>query len=180
MSDAQVIGLAGSISSPSRSGALVADVLSRISASGVKTELIDLAKLSADGLLYRTKDAQVAAALERATNARVIVIGTPIYRASYTGQLKAFFDLLPRDALAGSIVGLIATGASSAHMLAVDHGLRPLVASLAGLSAARAIYATDPELGGYPTDPLPAELSEQLDALTAELVAYGSQSRATD
>jgi FMN reductase len=178
MTGATAIGLAGSISSPSRSGALVNAVLTRISATGISTELIDLAKLSADGLLYRTKDVEVAAALEKATAAAILVVGTPIYRASYTGQLKAFFDLLPRDALAGSIVGLIATGASPAHMLAVDHGLRPLVASLAGLSAARAIYATDPELGGYPNDPLSAEISEQLDALTAELVAYAHQSRA--
>lgn len=177
MSGISAIGLAGSISSPSRSGALVSDVLGRLQADGIEAELIDLAKLSADGLLYRTKDEGVAAALEKVTNARIIVVGTPVYRASYTGQLKAFFDLLPRDALAGSIVGLIATGASPAHMLAIDHGLRPLVASLAGLSAARAIYATDPELGGYPTDPLPSELSEQLDALAAELVAYAKQSR---
>jgi FMN reductase len=172
MSRTLAIGLAGSISSPSRSGALVNDVLGRLQSGDVETELIDLARLSADGLLYRTKDAGVAAALEKATSARILVLGTPIYRASYTGQLKAFFDLLPRDALAGSIVGLIATGASPAHMLAVDHGLRPLVASLAGLSAARAIYATDPELGGYPTEPLPEDLSLQIDALAVELLAY--------
>jgi FMN reductase len=174
VSGAMAIGLAGSISSPSRSGALVTDLLTRLRPGGAETELIDLAKLSADGLLYRTKDEEVAAALEKVTNARILVVGTPIYRASYTGQLKAFFDLLPRDALAGSIVGLIATGASPAHMLAVDHGLRPLVASLAGISAARAIYATDPELGGYPNDPLPSELDEQLDVLSAELLAYAS------
>jgi FMN reductase len=177
MSDATAIGLAGSISSPSRSGALVNDVLTRLAGRGLTTELIDLAKLSADGLLYRTKDSDVAAALEKATNARILVIGTPIYRASYTGQLKAFFDLLPRDALAGSISGLIATGASPAHLLAIDHGLRPLVASLAGLSAARAIYATDPELSAYPSDPLPPEIGEQLDALADELASYAQQSR---
>ncbi len=174
MSGAMAIGLAGSISSPSRSGALVSDLLNRLRAGGAETELIDLAKLSADGLLYRTKDEEVAAALEKATNARILVVGTPIYRASYTGQLKAFFDLLPRDALAGSIVGLIATGASPAHMLAVDHGLRPWWPVWPGISAARAIYATDPELGGYPNDPLPSELDEQLDALSAELLAYAS------
>jgi FMN reductase len=153
----------------------VNDLLERLAARNIDTELIDLARLSADGLLYRTKDAEVAAALERVTNVPILLVGTPIYRASYTGQLKAFFDLMPRDALHGTIAGLIATGASPAHLLAVDHGLRPLVASLAGLSAARAIYATDPELGGYPTDPLPAELGAQLDALSEELLAHAQQ-----
>ena len=175
MTRLRAIGLAGSISSPSRSGALVNDLLARLAARDIDTELIDLARLPADGLLYRTKDAEVAAALERVTNVPILVVGTPIYRASYTGQLKAFFDLMPRDALAGTIAGLIATGASLAHLLAVDHGLRPLVASLAGLSAAKAIYATDPELGGYPTDPLPAELGSQLDLLSEELLAHAQQ-----
>ncbi|HEX3247553.1 MAG TPA: NAD(P)H-dependent oxidoreductase [Chloroflexota bacterium] len=175
MTGLRAIGLSGSISSPSRSGALVNDLLERLAARNIDTELIDLARLSADGLLYRTKDAEVAAALERVTNVPILLVGTPIYRASYTGQLKAFFDLMPRDALHGTIAGLIATGASPAHLLAVDHGLRPLVASLAGLSAARAIYATDPELGGYPTDPLPAELGAQLDALSEELLAHAQQ-----
>ena len=71
MSGAMAIGLAGSIGSPSRSGALVKDLLNRLRTGGAETELIDLAKLSADGLLYRTKDEEVAAALEKATGARM-------------------------------------------------------------------------------------------------------------
>ena len=42
--------------------------------------------------------------------ASVLVLGTPIYRAAYSGQLKAFFDLLPQQALTGKVAGLIATG----------------------------------------------------------------------
>jgi FMN reductase len=170
LSAPRAIGIAGSLSTPSRSGGLVSEVLRRLAAGGAETELLDLSTLSAEGLLYRTKDDEVAAALARVTEAQILVIGTPVYRASYTGQLKAFFDLLPRDALAGSISGLIATGASPTHALAVDHGLRPLVASLAGLSAARAIYATDPELGDFPKAPLPDELALQITDLADELL----------
>lgn len=175
MSGQRAIGLAGSITSPSRSGALVMEVLNRLASKDVETELIDLASLSADGLLYRTKDADVAGALERVTGVPILVVGTPVYRATYTGQLKAFFDLLPRDALAGTLVGCIATGAAYNHALAIDHGLRPLMASLAGLTASRAIYATDGELGGYPNEPLPDALEAPIGALVEELLRLSSR-----
>jgi FMN reductase len=170
MSEAVVLGLAGSITSPSRSGALVARVLEILAGAGRTGELIQLTDLPADALLGRRKDPALERALGLATGASILVLGTPIYRASYTGQLKAFFDLLPRDALAGSVTGLIASGAVADHALAIDHGLRPLVASLAGLSAARAVYVTDADLETFPSGPLPASVDERLRALAEELV----------
>jgi FMN reductase len=166
-----VLGLAGSITSPSRSGALVARVLELLAAEGRPGELITLSELAADALLGRRRDPALDRALALTTSAEILVLGTPIYRASYTGQLKAFFDLLPRDALAGSVVGLIATGRIADHALAVDHGLRPLVASLAGLSAARSVYVIDADLGSFPGGPLPDPVQDQLKALVAELLS---------
>ena len=160
-----VVGLAGSLSSESRSTALVTRVLRELEAFGVTSEFINLADLPADALLARSRDAALNRALQTTTSARVLVVGTPIYRASYTGQLKAFFDLLPRDALANTAVGLIATGAGRDHRPAVDHALRPLVASLAGLSASRAIYASDAELDANPQD-----VQQQVTALARELL----------
>ncbi len=168
--DALALGLAGSITAPSRSGALVARVLEILARAGRDVEMIQLTDLPADALLGRRKDPTLERALGLASSAAILVLGTPIYRASYTGQLKAFFDLLSRDALAGSVTGLIASGAVAEHALAIDHGLRPLVASLAGLSAARAVYVTDADLQTFPAGPLPASVDERLHALAAELV----------
>ena len=165
------LGIGGSLFSPWRSSRLVEQTLTFLAAAGARTELLELSSLSADGLLARRPDAAVEAALRKLAEASILVVGTPIYRASYTGQLKAFFDLMPREALAGKVVGLIATGAGPTHLLAVDHGLRPLVASLGGLSAARAVYATDAELGGLPAEPIPEPICEQLRALADELRA---------
>ena len=55
------------------------------------------------------------------------------------------------------------------HALAIDHALRPLVASLAGLSAARSVYVTDADLGAFPAGPLPADVDARLKDLSAEL-----------
>jgi FMN reductase len=170
MNEADVLGLAGSITTPSRSGALVARVLAILAGVGHQGELIQLTDLPADALLGRRKDPALDRALRLASSALILVLGTPIYRASYTGQLKAFFDLLPRDALAGSVTGLIASGAVPDHALAIDHELRPLVASLAGLSAACSVYVTDADLESFPSGPLPTSVDERLHALAEELM----------
>lgn len=105
-------------------------------------ELIDLLELSADGLLGRREDASVAAAVSLAVEAEVLVVATPIYRATYTGALKAFFDRLPTDGLQGVGVVLCATAGSPMHFLALDTGLRPMIASLAGFSVPTTVYVT--------------------------------------
>jgi FMN reductase len=169
-----VVGLAGSLAATSRSTALVAYVLELLAARGLPGELIKLSDLPAEALLGRGHDPAVDAALARVAEARLLVVGTPIYRASYTGQLKAFFDLLPRAALSGCVVGLIATGGVRDHALAIDHGLRPLVASLDGLSAAHGVYVTDADLETFPSGPLPPTVDEQLHALVDQLHALAS------
>jgi FMN reductase len=166
----QAIGVAGSLFAPSRSGALVAAVLTELGRQGMQTRLVDLSQLPAEGLLARRKDPAVDDALAAIGAAQVLVLGTPIYRAAYSGQLKAFFDLLPQQALVGKVAGLIATGGVAHHALAVDHALRPLVASLGGLSAARSIYATDETFPGGGEAALPEALAASVRELADELV----------
>jgi FMN reductase len=168
----RAVGIAGSPTAPSRSRALVTRALSHLGDLGAETALIDLAQLSADALLVRRTDAGVDAAIQQAIAADALVVGTPVYRATYSGQLKAFFDLLPQDALRGHVVGLIVTGYGDAHSLAADTGLRPLVASLRGLTAARSVYATN---AGFPDAAvIPAPLDAELRALAEELAALGT------
>lgn len=65
--------------------------------------------------------------IEKFKDADALIIGTPMYRGSYTGMLKNVFDILPNDALMGKPVGLIATGGSDHHYLALEQELRPLL-----------------------------------------------------
>ncbi|MFC4499468.1 MULTISPECIES: NADPH-dependent FMN reductase [Streptomyces] len=59
-----------------------------------------------------------------------VVIGTPVYKAAYSGLLKSLLDLLPQYALSGKTVLPLATGGSKAHVLAVDYALRPVLTSM--------------------------------------------------
>jgi FMN reductase len=115
-------------------------------------EIIDLSQLSADGLLGRNEDPAVAIAVETAAAARVLIVATPVYRATYTGALKAFFDRFQPDALRGTTVVLVATAVIREHFLALDTGGRALVASLGGWTAPTVVYATgDDFVDGAPT-----------------------------
>lgn len=164
----KAVGISGSPSANSRSRLLVTRTLTHLAALGVQEQLVDLTELSAGALLARRQDESVSAAIRQVSAAHIVVLGTPIYRASYAGQLKVFFDLFPQEALRGKVVGLIATGAGPAHALAIDHGLRPLVASLRGLSAAYSLYVTDSQIPDKTQ--LPAEIEEQTRRLARELL----------
>lgn len=49
-----------------------------------------------------------------------------MYRGSYTGLFKHFFDFIHQDALIDKPILLAATGGSERHALVIDHQLRPL------------------------------------------------------
>ncbi|HEX4601635.1 MAG TPA: NAD(P)H-dependent oxidoreductase [Gemmatimonadales bacterium] len=138
----RAVGISGSPSATSKSRALVEYALAQLGARGAERALVDLASLPADALLGRRPDPEVTRALEGVGKAQIVVAGTPVYRATYTGLLKVFFDLLPQDSLMGKIAIPLVTGHGPAHSLAVDHGMRPLFASLGATVVARAVYAT--------------------------------------
>jgi FMN reductase len=104
--------------------------------------LVDLVDLSADGLLGRHPHPEVDHAVAAASAADVLVLATPVYRATYSGTLKAFLDRFPADALHTTAVVLCATAATPAHFLALDTGGRALVASLGGWTVPTVVYAT--------------------------------------
>ena len=108
------------------------------------------------------------AAIESATRARIVVAGTPVYRATYSGLLKVFFDLLPQDSLLGKIGVPIVTGHDRGHSLALDHGLRPLFASLGATVVASGVYGTSAQFQNGKTAP---ELLQAVDRAVDEALA---------
>jgi len=168
------VGISGSPSATSKSRALVAYALAQLSARGAETTLVDLATLPAEALLGRRPGSQVTAAIEAVAGARIVVAGTPVYRATYSGLLKVFFDLLPQDGLVGKVGIPLVTGHASAHSLAVDHGLRPLFASLGATVVASAVYATSEQFQDGQPGP---ELLQSLDRAVREAIALAAATR---
>lgn len=118
--------------------------------------------------------AQIAAA-------DALVVATPVYKAAYSGLLKAVLDLLPQEGLAGKLVLPLATGGSQSHMLALDYALRPVLASMAPRSILPSIYATSEQLGRHAdgslslAPPIAARVAQGVEQLAFELHARVSE-----
>jgi len=155
----KLVAVSGADSPTSKTRALVAAVVEERGG-----QLIDLLDLSADGLLGRREDAAVATAVETASNADVLIVATPVYRATYTGAIKAFFDRFAPRALARTAVVLVATAIAKEHFLSLDTGGRALIASLEGWTVPQVVYATgDDFVDGGPGDDLLERLRAAVD-----------------
>ena len=131
----RIVGLSGGLSSPSRTLALVEHALARIAndadAAGLSstTQLIDIAALAGIGALRsRPAPDDVEAAFQAVEGADFLVVGSPVYKGSYSGLFKHFVDFLDYRGLIGLPVALLATGGSERHALVIEHQLRPLFA----------------------------------------------------
>ena len=161
----RLVAVSGADSPASKTRALVAAIVEERGG-----ELIDLLDLSADGLLGRSEDADVTRAVDAASNAEVLVVATPVYRATYTGAIKAFFDRFAPRALAKTAVVLVATAGIKEHFLTLDTGGRALIASLEGWTVPQVVYATgDDFVDGKPSDALLDTLRTAVDE--AELLS---------
>jgi FMN reductase len=98
-------------------------------------------------LIHARLDSEaVAAANLLLDQAEGVIIATPVYKAAYSGVLKTFLDLLPQDALQGKTILPIATGGSSAHLLALDYALKPVLCALGATHILRGVYVTDSQI----------------------------------
>jgi SsuE family FMN reductase len=161
------VAISGSPRTLSKSKALAELLLEALAARGCSTQLIDLATLDAEALVARRDDAGVSDAIAAVGAAQIVVAATPTYRALYTGLLKCFFDLMPQAYLAGKVCVPVQTAGVPHHSLSVEYGLRPLFASLEGLSTA-GVYATDAEFtDGAPNDDLRVRIKRAAEAAMA-------------
>ncbi|QBY53502.1 NADPH-dependent FMN reductase [Cupriavidus oxalaticus] len=142
-----ILTLSGSPSVQSRSGLVLAHLRTALEAAGERTRHLDLRDLPAGPLLAaRVDDDAIAAATRAVAEAQVVVLATPVYKAAYSGLLKAFLDLLPQTGLRDKIVLPIATGGSLAHALAIDYALRPVLSALGSRQILPGIFAVDQQI----------------------------------
>ena len=158
----------------SRSRRLLDHALSRLEESGIEGALVDLALLPAGPLLGRGEDPALARAVSAVAAADILVVASPVYRASYSGLLKVFFDLLAEDSLVDKVALPIAAGGGPGHLLAIDHGLRPLLSSLGAIVIPGGVYATP---AGFQDGAPGAVLLQRVDRGVSEALALAAASR---
>ncbi|MEU8706478.1 NADPH-dependent FMN reductase [Streptomyces sp. NPDC048565] len=128
---ATILSVSGSPSATSRTGRLLRHLDDRLRDQGHDVTPLDVRNLPAQALLgadFRHPAVVETTALFEWADG--VVIGTPVYKAAYSGLLKTLLDLLPQFALTGKTVLPLATGGSTAHVLAIDYALRPVLSSM--------------------------------------------------
>lgn len=136
----RVVAISGSPSAQSKT-ALLADAIvqrilgdataQRIGEDGITVRHHRVASIPAEALLRGAADEPIFAAMAaEIAAAHGVIIATPVYKASFSGLLKCFLDVLPQFAFAGKAILPVGTGGSIAHVLALDYALRPVLQSM--------------------------------------------------
>jgi FMN reductase len=180
----RVVGISGSLRDPSRTSALVRAILDsidgRLSASRQLIKLADAAPSLLSALARDAVSPAGEAIISAVEQADLLVVGTPVYRASYTGALKHLFDLVHYDALAGKPVVLAATGGNPLHGLVTEHQLRPLLSFFRALTVPTTVYATELDFaGGVLTNPAVTERVVRAASEAVELARQIDRARPT-
>jgi len=172
-----ILLISGSPAKPSSSNRLLQYIGERLAVLGHPYHRLHVRDLPATPLLHgQADDPALRRGLDAVAAADAVVIATPVYKASFSGLLKTFLDLLPQDGLAGKIVLPIATGGSQSHLLALDYALRPVLQALEAQQVLASIFATPQQLqwseeqGLVLAPPIAARVDAGVRALSAALL----------
>jgi FMN reductase len=175
-----IVGVSGSPTRPSRTTALVTEVAEAFASRlGGHATVIELGPLLGDlgaGPFRGNLGPDAVRALEAVEAADVIVVGSPAYRATYTGLFKLFFDHVGQYALVDKPIVLTATGGSDRHALLVEHQMRPLFGFFQALTLPLGIFANESDFEDYRVTS--ADLRSRIDiavSRTATLLSPGAR-----
>jgi len=149
----RLVGIGGNLRRPSRTRALVEHVGTQAARHrDVSFELYDLIDAGPGlGAAFTREELSPAALVlvEAIESADALIVGTPVYKGSYTGLFKHLFDFVELTALANKPIALTATGGGQKHALVVEHQLRPLFGFFTALALPTAVYAADQDFVDY-------------------------------
>ncbi|MEB0013171.1 NADPH-dependent FMN reductase [Glaciimonas sp. Gout2] len=173
-----ILLLAGSPSAPSRSTRVLHHIGQKLALLGHRYTKLDVRDLPGDAVMRADfGNVAIQTALAQVAAATAVVVSTPVYKAAYSGALKAFLDLLPQFGLQDKLVLPLATGGGQSHMLALDYALRPVLSSLGPRHVLQSIYATEVQVGWSEegglvlAEEIVSRINEGVDQLSNSLLA---------
>jgi FMN reductase len=167
----RLVCLSGNFTRPSRTRVLVEAVAAQFgSDSRWNTEVYDV--LDAGPGLGTTINRDTAGPghqqmWDAVRQCDALVVASPVYKASYTGLLKHFIDLLEMDILVGKPVLVGATGKAAAHALMIDHQFRPLFAFFRAIVIPSSLFALDADFAS--PDSLTEAMNSKVAAAASDL-----------
>lgn len=106
--------------------------------------IIEVHRLPAEDLLTADFSSEVIkSANQLVSDADIVVVLTPVYKAAYSGILKTYLDLIPQKGLEGKTILPIAVGGTLHHLLAIDYALKPVLCALGATNILQGVYVLD-------------------------------------
>jgi len=143
----RIVGVSGSLSLQSKTQKLIETIADAVAhqtgARATVIPLLPLAPLLANARSREDTAPELKNALHAVETADLLVVGSPVYKGSYTGLFKYFFDFVDYTALQGHPVALTATGGGDRHALVVEHQLRPLFGFFGARTLPTSFFASD-------------------------------------
>ncbi|MEM9007288.1 MAG: NADPH-dependent FMN reductase [Cyanobacteria bacterium P01_F01_bin.86] len=142
-----ILAIAGSPSQSSRSSAVLAHSQAVLETHGLQVKTFTIRDIKPEDLVFANFESlELKEFINLVETAKGIMIATPVYKATYTGILKALLDLLPQYAFAGKTIFPIATGGTITHLLSLEYSMKPLFAVLGATHIQRGIFIVDSQM----------------------------------
>lgn len=139
-----IVIISGSPSQPSRSSAIASYLEKNLVNEGQQVKNITIRDLPPEDLIYGNfQSPALKQALAEIEQAQAVIVVSPVYKASYTGVLKTFFDLIPEKGLTDKVILPIANGGSIAHLLSLEYAFKPLFSVLNSQEILNGVYLVD-------------------------------------
>ncbi len=181
MQMAQIAVISGGVSDNSRLNGIENEVISFLNLEGISYSQVKVIDLPADDLIRANfASEKINEAHKKIEEAEAVIVLTPVYKASYSGVLKTYLDLLPQKALEGKPVLPLVIGGSQGHLLVIDFALKPLFAALGATNIQKGVYALDSKVqrldgGVFKVDP---DIQQRLQAELNLLIRQSKQTAA--
>lgn len=169
---ANIVVISGSPTASSRLYGLIQYSEFQLKRLGHEVVHLPVAALPAEDLILANfASAAVIEAVAQVEKADAVIIASPVYKASYTGVLKTFLDLIPQKGFQNKWIVPLFVGGTISHLLAIDYALKPVAAALGATNILSGVYAIDQWVeridgGGFK---LSDELTERLDNTISQL-----------
>jgi len=75
-----------------------------------------------------------------------VIVLTPVYKASYSGILKTYLDLLPQKGFENKLVLPLVVGGSIGHLLTIEYAINPVLTALGASHILNGVYTVDKQV----------------------------------
>jgi FMN reductase len=139
--------ISGSPAEQTRLNGVLDEIVKQAKKENLNPEIIQIRELPSEDLIQAKFDSEeIIKANKKVEDSSIIIILTPVYKASFTGVLKTYLDLLPQNCLEGKTILPVAIGGTYGHLLMIDYSLKPVLSALGATHILKGVFVLDSQV----------------------------------